>query len=118
MTRIAIDLNVRVRGQQTYAGFEDVLDGDHPHPGDFVEVFERESGVFGKAQVTDIDSDRELIYLAVDWAHLAEPTVPHFFRYRTATAAAAFVEGPAEDVFLASAGGNAATPITGPLAQV
>jgi len=73
-TRVAIDLNVRVRGDQTYAGFEDV-EGDMPFQGARVEVYERESGVFGKAEVIEIDSDRQLIFLRVNWAALVERTV-------------------------------------------
>src|SRR4051794_10794704 len=73
--RIAIDLNVRVAGDQTYAGFEDVEGGGLPAESEYVEVYEPESGVFGKAQVTRIDMDRELIYLAVEWSGLAEPPV-------------------------------------------
>jgi hypothetical protein len=60
-TRVAIDLNVRVRGNGTYAGFEDV---DGPLAvGEDVEVYEAESGLAGEGRVTEIDSDRELVYL-------------------------------------------------------
>lgn len=67
-SRIAIDPNVRVRGNETYAGFEDVegvvgVDDD-------VEVWEPEIGLTGLGRITDIDADRRLIYLAVDWASL------------------------------------------------
>src|SRR4051794_31675710 len=72
MTRIAIDLNVRVRGNETYAGFEDVEGPLPSHHGELVEVYERESGASGKAEVRDIDNERRLIFLAVDWAGLTE----------------------------------------------
>lgn len=71
-TRVVIDPNVRVRGNGTYAGFEDVtgpiaLD-------EAVEVYEPESGLAGKGRVTDIDGQRELVYLSVDWSSLTEET--------------------------------------------
>ncbi len=74
--RVAIDLNVRVRGDQTYAGLEDVqgtvVVGGH------VEVYEPESGLTGPAEVTEVDRERRLVYLAVDWRKLHEPVrVPH-----------------------------------------
>jgi hypothetical protein len=68
ITRIAIDLNVRVRDGQTYAGLEDVH-GDI-EPGSTVTVYEPESGVSGSAEVTEIDTSRQLVYLAVDWQAL------------------------------------------------
>ena len=68
--RVAIDLNVRVRGNQTYAGFEDV-DGSLA-PGDDVEVYEPETGLVGHGRVTDVDDTRQLVYLIVDWAGLRE----------------------------------------------
>ncbi len=71
--RVAIDLNVRVRGNQTYAGFEDVDGG--LAPGDDVEVYEPESGLVGQGRVTDVDNKRQLVYLAVDWAALHEPNL-------------------------------------------
>jgi hypothetical protein len=74
-TRIAIDPNIRVRGNGTYAGFEDVT--GPIKPGDEVEVYEPESGLVGQARVTEIDAARELVYLSVEWSSLtdeAEPT--------------------------------------------
>jgi hypothetical protein len=70
--RVTIDPNVRVRGNQTYAGLEDVHGtiavGSH------VEVYEAETGLIGPAEVTDIDHQRQLVYLAVDWEQLhAQP---------------------------------------------
>ena len=70
--RVAIDLNVRVRGNQTYAGFEDVEGG--LAPGDDVEVYEPETGLVGPGRVTDVGNKRQLVYLAVDWAALHEPS--------------------------------------------
>lgn len=76
-TRIALDLNVRVRGNQTYAGFEDVEGAFIPTVGEAVEVYERESGISGKAEVTEVDEDRKLVFLLIDWALLSAPlTVP------------------------------------------
>lgn len=78
-TRIVIDPNVRVRGNQTYAGFEDVQaqgnlgrarlsHADGPvAAGDRVLAVEAESGIVTDATVVDVDSERELVYLAVDW---------------------------------------------------
>ena len=67
-TRVEIDPNVRVRGNQTRSGFKYV------HGpigiGDEVEVFESEAGIKGVGTVTDIDYAKELVYLAVDWASL------------------------------------------------
>ncbi len=68
MTRIAIDLNVRVRGNLTYSGFEDI-DGEIPLDG-IVEVHEPESGVVGTGRVVEQDVDKRLVYLEVNWADL------------------------------------------------
>jgi hypothetical protein len=73
-TRIAIDPNVRVRGNGTYAGFEDV-DGAITL-NEQVEVYEPESGLTGSGRVTDIDADRELVFLSVEWSSLAEEASP------------------------------------------
>jgi hypothetical protein len=67
-TRVAIDPNVRVRGNGTYAGFED-LDGP-VSVGEEVEVYEAESGLTGTGRVTEIDGGRELVYLSVDWSDM------------------------------------------------
>lgn len=73
--RIAIDLNVRVGDGETYAGFEDV-EGELPGFADeIVEVYERESGVHGKAAVSRIDAERRLIYLRVRWSSLVDDVV-------------------------------------------
>jgi hypothetical protein len=66
MTRVLIDPNVRVRGQQTYAGFEDI---DGPvAAGQEVEVYETESGATGSGRMVDIDFRKRLVCLEVDWA--------------------------------------------------
>lgn len=75
--RIAIDLNVRVRGGQTYVGFEDVripgfsaddpVDLEHIRPGTPVTAFEEETGVIADATVTAVDEEARLVYLAVNW---------------------------------------------------
>lgn len=67
-TRVEIDLNVRVRGNDTFVGFDDV--SGPVAVGESVEVYESESGVAGEGRVTEIDSERELVYLSVDWASL------------------------------------------------
>ncbi len=68
MATVDIDLNVRVRGNQTVSGFEDV--SGLLAVGDVVEVREPESGLHGRARVTDIDVAKRLVYLAVDWPEL------------------------------------------------
>lgn len=91
-TRVAIDPNVRVRGNGTYAGFEDVDGAISLNEG--VVVYEPESGLTGQGRVTDIDADRELIYLSVDWSSLVEeappqpPATPGFALYISAGQAA------------------------------
>lgn len=71
MTRVEIDLNVRVRGNWTFSGMEDA---DGPVAvGDVVEAYEAESGLVGPGRVEDVDEARHLIYLSVDWDALHEP---------------------------------------------
>lgn len=69
LDRIEIDPNIRVRGQYTLVGFEDVTHL-HLQVGQSVEVFESESGLEGLAKVAQIDFEKELIYLDVDWANM------------------------------------------------
>lgn len=69
-TRVAIDPNIRVRGNGTYAGFEDVT--GPIAVGEEVEVYEPEGGLVGTGRVTEIDGSRELVYLSVDWASLTD----------------------------------------------
>lgn len=68
MARVMIDPNVRVRGNGTFAGFEDVTGAITVHMP--VEVYEPESGLVGTGTITEIDSASELVYLSVDWAAL------------------------------------------------
>jgi hypothetical protein len=72
--RIAIDLNVRFSGNQTYAGFEDV---DPPgcvlFPGQEVTVFERETGIEAPATVASLVYATALVYLDVAWDQFREP---------------------------------------------
>jgi hypothetical protein len=78
--RIAIDPNVRVRGNGTYAGFEDVqwaLTGlTGLQVGDAVEVFERESDLTGEGRVTEIDLAKRLVYVSVEWSTLRPRVEP------------------------------------------
>lgn len=69
VTEIWIDPNVRVAGNQTFAGFEDVH-GPRPRLGDHVMVREPESNLVGLGRVTCVDRGDELIYLAVNWGTL------------------------------------------------
>jgi hypothetical protein len=68
LTRVEIDPNVRVRGNQTFTGLEEV---EGPIAvGVWVRVYERESGVEGDAWVTDVDEGKGLVYLNVIWSSL------------------------------------------------
>ncbi len=72
LTRVAIDLNIRVRGNQTYAGLEDA---DGPVAvGDDIEVYERETRLAGPATVVEVDTVKRLVDLAVDWSALRRIT--------------------------------------------
>ncbi|WP_167096869.1 hypothetical protein [Mycobacterium sp. DL592] len=70
---IIIDPNVRVADNRTYSGFEDVLGGfvEDLVPGAPVVVLEEESDVVGNATVYEVDYEKELIYLTVNWSSLA-----------------------------------------------
>lgn len=72
MTRVEIDLNVRSGVDETYAGYEDVH-GDFPNIGDWVEVFEAESGLAGFGQVLELRAETRIIVLGVQFAKLARP---------------------------------------------
>jgi hypothetical protein len=64
--RIAIDLNVRVRGNQTYSALHDA---DGPVAvGDKVLAVEPETGVTAGAVVTAVSEEFGFVYLAVDWS--------------------------------------------------
>jgi len=69
-TRVSIDPNVRVRANGTYAGLEDV--SGPLAVGDAVEVYELEANIVGSGRVTEIDLEKQLVYLSVDWASLRE----------------------------------------------
>lgn len=66
--RVAIDPNVRVRGDQVFAGLEDVT--GPVAAGDRVEVYEPESGLAGEGTVTEVDLARGLLFLSVNWPSL------------------------------------------------
>lgn len=66
--RIAIDPNVRTEGNRTYAGFGDLFgDVDELHAGDYALAMGEETDVVFDAKVHEINHDRRLIYLIVDW---------------------------------------------------
>lgn len=67
--RIEIDPNLRVRGNQTIAGFEDIYDGQ-PIVGERCAVFEREAALLGHGWITAIDDAESLIYIDVVWSSL------------------------------------------------
>ncbi|ROQ96791.1 hypothetical protein EDE04_3260 [Streptomyces sp. 2132.2] len=69
-TRIEIDPNVRVRGNGTRAGLEDVT--GPLRIGLEVEVYEPESGLVGPGRVTEIDPAKQLVFLSVEWHQLRE----------------------------------------------
>lgn len=68
LTRVEIDPNVRVRGNQTRTGLRYVH--GPINVGDEVEVFESEADIEGRAWVADIDNDKGLVYLRVLWRSL------------------------------------------------
>jgi hypothetical protein len=69
VTEVIIDPNVRVAGNETFAGFEDIR-GAMPDKGWRVIVREPESNLVGYGRVTRLDDADRLIYLAVNWAEL------------------------------------------------
>lgn len=68
MTRVEIDLNVRMRGDWTFSGLEDA--NGPVEVGDVVEVYETESGLAGLGRVEEVDMVSRLVYLSVDWSAL------------------------------------------------
>lgn len=71
VNRIKIDLNVRVAGHLTYAGFEDVVpEGSVVRLGEQVLAWEPECGMAADAVVHAIDDGTETVYLDVDWKSL------------------------------------------------
>lgn len=75
LTEILIDPNVRVEGNLTFSGFEDV-EGDVPNEGDYVVVREPESDLSTLGRVRRVDYSDKLVYLDVDWKTLAPDWVP------------------------------------------
>jgi hypothetical protein len=75
--RVEIDLNVRVWGNRTVAGFEDCegwADGaQRPTVGDVVEVFapldpdDPRVEAYGPGKVMTVDLVRNLLFIEVDW---------------------------------------------------
>lgn len=74
ITRIVIDPNIRLANNLTFAGFEDIESGEPVETGMRVYVIEPEANLVGKAVVNEVDEERELIYLKVDWPSLTEPS--------------------------------------------
>lgn len=70
-TRVLIDRNTQVRGDQAYVGSGDF--GGAPVPGAPVEIFERETGLTGPALVTEVDQEHQLVRLTVDWSQAYGP---------------------------------------------
>lgn len=68
ITRVEIDPNVRVRGNQTMTGLENVY--GPIAIGQPVQVFESEAEIEGDAWVSDIDNRKRLVYLKVVWTSL------------------------------------------------
>lgn len=78
-TEILIDPNVRVAGNLTFSGFEDVrslVGGAIPREGERVIVREPEANLVTVGTVVRVEPHDELIYIAVDWGTLAPEAVP------------------------------------------
>lgn len=75
MTRVEIDVNVRLGRDRTYVGFEDVY-GLAVHPGEVVEVFSGE-WITGSAVVDEVDYAAGLIYLRLEWSALTLTELAH-----------------------------------------
>lgn len=69
MTIVYIDPNIRVRGNGTVVDISDVR-GYAAVNGETVTVVEPESGLVGSGRITDVDVEKRLVYLSVDWASL------------------------------------------------
>ncbi len=76
MSVIEIDLNVRVRNDETFSAFRHIH-GAVPSEGDLVDVIEPECGLGGSAVVTEVNYVKGIIYLAVEWASLRETLTTH-----------------------------------------
>lgn len=68
LSRVEIDPNVRVRGNQTFSGLDNVY--GPIAVGQAVQVFEPEADIVGDGWVTDIDHKKKLVYLRVMWSSL------------------------------------------------
>lgn len=66
---VDIDPNVRVRHNWTYASFGDIH-GGAAHVDDIVHVHVEETDLHGVGRIVDVDWDKKLIYLEVDWASI------------------------------------------------
>lgn len=73
-TRMEIDPNVRCRGNQTRTGLEDCH--GPIAVGDVVTVYEPEARIEGTGRIADIDYDKQLVWLEVDWAGLRDMEEP------------------------------------------
>jgi hypothetical protein len=72
MTRVTIDLNVRLAHNLTFAGYEDIH-GAVPEVGECVWAWEEESNLYARAIVVEIKPEIGLIYLAVAWGEFHQP---------------------------------------------
>jgi hypothetical protein len=70
LSRVEIDPNVRVRGNQTFSGLDNVY--GPIAVGQAVQVFESEADIVGDGWVTDIDTKKNLVYLRVMWSSLRD----------------------------------------------
>lgn len=70
LSRVEIDPNVRVRGNQTFTGMDNVY--GPIAVGQAVQVFEPEADIVGDGWVTDIDTKKNLVYLRVMWSSLRD----------------------------------------------
>lgn len=70
LSRVEIDPNVRVRGNQTFTGMDNVY--GPIAVGQAVQVFESEADIVGDGWVTDIDTKKNLVYLRVVWSSLRD----------------------------------------------
>ena len=70
--RVRIDPNIRVRRNCTLVDFDDVegFDAATLHVGEAVTVYEPEAGIRGMGSVAEVDTDRRLVVLNVDWESL------------------------------------------------
>ena len=79
MIRIAIDPNVRVRGDLTFSGFEEIegeIDDAKLTAGVEVTVVEPETGAQGYGRISEVSWERRLVYLEVEWKSFAMPAHP------------------------------------------